>query len=117
MTVSVSEKDGKGKHATTSRSLHLLNDGGILIDTPGIRELQLSDSKIGIEDTFYDVTRYLGVCKFKNCQHKTEKGCAIKAALDSGELDPRRWESYQKLQNEQTQRSSPKHENKNKVRK
>lgn len=105
LTAEISEEDGKGKHTTTSRSLHLLQDGGILIDTPGIRELQLSESITGIEDTFEDVTQYIGYCKFKNCQHKTEKDCAIKTALDAGELDQRRWESYQKLQNEQEQRN------------
>jgi len=106
LTAEISEEDGKGIHTTTSRSLHLLHDGGILIDTPGIRELQLSESKIGIEDTFEDVLQYLGYCKFKNCQHKTENDCAIKTALDNGELDQRRWESYQKLQGEQAQRNS-----------
>lgn len=106
LTAEISEEDSKGIHTTTSRSLHLLHDGGILIDTPGIRELQLSESKTGIEDTFEDVLQYLGYCKFKNCQHKTEKGCAIKTAIASGELDLRRWESYQKLQNEQEQRNS-----------
>ena len=106
LTAEISEEHGKGIHTTTSRSLHLLHDGGILIDTPGIRELQLSESKTGIEDTFEDVLQYLGYCKFKNCQHQTEKGCAIKTALDAGELDQRRWESFQKLQNEQNQRNS-----------
>ncbi len=106
LTAEISEEDGKGIHTTTSRSLHLLHDGGILIDTPGIRELQLSESKTGIEDTFEDVLQYLGYCKFKNCQHKTENDCAIKTALDNGELDQRRWESYQKLQYEQDQRNS-----------
>jgi ribosome biogenesis GTPase len=106
LTAEISEEDGKGKHTTTSRSLHLLQDGGILIDTPGIRELKLTETESGIEDTFEDVTQYLGVCKFKNCQHETEAGCAIKTALESGELDQRRWESYQKLQNEQEQRKS-----------
>jgi ribosome biogenesis GTPase len=106
LTAEISEEDGKGIHTTTSRSLHLLQDGGILIDTPGIRELKLTETESGIEDTFEDVTQYLGVCKFKNCQHETEAGCAIKTALESGELDQRRWESYQKLQNEQEQRKS-----------
>jgi ribosome biogenesis GTPase len=77
LTAEISEEDGKGKHTTNSRSLHLLHDGGLLIDTPGIRELQLSRSKIGIGDTFEDVLKYLGYCKFKNCQHDTEKGCAF----------------------------------------
>jgi len=110
ITAKISEEDGKGKHTTTSRSLHLLQDGGILIDTPGIRELKLAETESGIEDTFEDVTQYLGVCKFKNCQHKTENGCAIKTALDNGELDQRRWESYQKLQSEQEQHNSRKYQ-------
>ncbi len=110
LTAGVSIEDGKGQHTTTSRSLHLLNDGGILIDTPGIRELQLSDCETGIEDTFDDVSQFLGSCKFSNCQHQTEKGCAIKDALESGELEVRRWESYQKLQEEQKLRDIPKYE-------
>ena len=116
LTEEISGEDGKGKHTTTSRSLHLLQDGGILIDTPGIRELQLSESKTGIEDTFEDVTQYLGYCKFKNCQHDTEDNCAIKNALESGELDQRRWESYQKLQNEQNQLGAPRHEKSSKIK-
>ena len=110
LTAEISEENGKGKHTTTSRSLHLLRDGGILIDTPGIRELKLAETESGIEDTFEDVTQYLGICKFKNCQHKTENGCAIKTALDNGELDQRRWENYQKLQGEQEQRNSHKYQ-------
>jgi ribosome biogenesis GTPase len=116
LTAEISEEDGKGKHTTTSRSLHLLQDGGILIDTPGIRELQLSDCEAGIEDTFEDVTQFLVYCKFKNCQHKTERDCAIKTALESGELDQRRWESYIKLQDEQNQRNTPRYEKNSKAR-
>ena len=110
LTAEVSEEDGKGQHTTTSRSLHLLDDGGILIDTPGIRELQLSDCESGIEDTFDDVIEFISQCKFNNCQHETEKICGIKAALESGELEPRRWENYQKLQNEQALRNTPSYE-------
>lgn len=110
LTAGVSIADGKGQHTTTSRSLHLLHDGGIVIDTPGIRELQLSDCETGIEDTFDDVSQFLGSCKFSNCQHQTEKGCAIKNALESGELGLRRWESYQKLLDEQKQHDIPKYE-------
>lgn len=101
LTAEVSEEDGKGQHTTTSRSLHLLNDGGILIDTPGIRELQLSDCETGIEDAFDDVMQFIAQCKFNNCQHETEIKCGIKAALETGELEQRRWENYKKLQNEQ----------------
>jgi ribosome biogenesis GTPase len=116
LTAEISGEEGKGKHTTTSRSLHLLQDGGILIDTPGIRELQLSESKTGIEDSFEDVTQYLGYCKFKNCHHKTEDNCAIKNALKSGELDQRRWESYQKLQSEQKQLGTPRYEKSSKTK-
>jgi ribosome biogenesis GTPase len=110
LTAEVSAEDGKGQHTTTSRSLHLLNDGGILIDTPGIRELQLSDCESGIEDTFDDIMQFISQCKFNNCQHRTEKVCGIKAALEAGELDQRRWENYQKLQNEQQLRNTPQYE-------
>jgi ribosome biogenesis GTPase / thiamine phosphate phosphatase len=110
LTAEVSAEDGKGQHTTTSRSLHLLNDGGILIDTPGIRELQLSDCDTGIEDAFDDVIAFMTQCKFNNCQHDTEKVCGIKAALESGELDQRRWENFQKLQEEQKLRNTPQYE-------
>ncbi|NOG60076.1 MAG: ribosome small subunit-dependent GTPase A [Proteobacteria bacterium] len=110
LTAEVSAEDGKGQHTTTSRSLHLLNDGGILIDTPGIRELQLSDCETGIEDAFEDVMKFMTQCKFNNCQHDTEKVCGIKAALESGELDQRRWKNYRKLQDEQKLRNTPKYE-------
>lgn len=109
LTAEISEQDGKGKHTTTSRSLHLLQDGGILIDTPGIRELQLSKTKTGIEDTFADIIQFFGNCKFNNCRHETETDCAIKMALDTNALDQRRWESYLKLQEEQTQQNLPKY--------
>jgi ribosome biogenesis GTPase / thiamine phosphate phosphatase len=110
LTAEVSAEDGKGQHTTTSRSLHLLNDGGVLIDTPGIRELQLTDCETGLEDTFNDVVEFMTQCKFNNCQHQTEKVCGIKAALESGELDQRRWENYQKLQTEQKDRNTPQYE-------
>lgn len=110
LTAGVSSEDGKGQHTTTSRSLHLLHDGGILIDTPGIRELQLSDCESGIEDTFDDVLSLIAQCKFNNCQHDTEMKCGIKTALESGNLEQRRWESYQKLQDEQKERNIPKYE-------
>lgn len=110
LTAEVSEEDGKGQHTTTSRSLHLLDDGGLLIDTPGIRELQLSDCDTGIEDAFDDVIEFMTQCKFNNCQHETEKICGIKAALETSELDARRWENYKKLQEEQKQRNMPRYE-------
>ncbi len=110
LTAEVSAEDGKGQHTTTSRSLHLLNDGGVLIDTPGIRELQLSDCESGLEDTFDDIMQFISQCKFNNCQHDTEIKCGVKNALESGELEQRRWENYLKLQNEQKERNTPQYE-------
>lgn len=93
--------DNKGKHTTTSRSLHPLPDGGVLVDLPGIRELQLADAGAGIDDTFAEVAAFIADCRFSNCTHDREPGCAVTAALAAGQLDPRRWENYRKLQYEQ----------------
>jgi len=93
--------DNKGKHTTSSRSLHLLPAGGVLVDLPGIRELLLTEAGDGIDDTFAEITALIGDCRFTNCGHTNEPGCAIAAALAAGKLDPRRLESYRKLQGEQ----------------
>ncbi len=100
-TCEVSGFDGKGRHTTTARSLHLLHNGGVLIDTPGMRELELATCEKGIETVFADVSRVLGHCRFSNCAHQDEPGCAIRAAIDTGELDIERWRRYQTLQQEQ----------------
>jgi ribosome biogenesis GTPase / thiamine phosphate phosphatase len=98
--------DNKGRHTTTSRSLHPLRDGGLLLDTPGMREFQLAAGVQGIEDAFQEVSALFGHCKFNDCRHQGELGCAIQAAIDAGTLDARRWQSYQKLHAEQ-RRDSP----------
>lgn len=95
------EGDDKGRHTTTARSLHWLRAGGLIIDTPGMRELQLPACADGLEALFEDVTVHLGQCRFNDCAHQGEPGCAIAAAIASGELDERRWHSYSKLQREQ----------------
>ena len=100
-TCEVSSFDGKGRHTTTARSLHLLHNGGVLIDTPGMRELELTACEKGIEAVFADVSRVLGHCKFANCTHKNEPDCAIRTAIEAGELDIDRWHRYQTLQSEQ----------------
>ncbi len=92
--------DGKGRHTTIRRELILLPGGGLVIDTPGMRELQLWEADDGIEEAFEDVTAVLGHCRFSDCAHDTEPGCAVKAALADGSLEPARWEAYQKLQRE-----------------
>lgn len=93
--------DNKGKHTTSSRSLHPLPAGGVLVDLPGIRELQLTEAGDGIDDTFAEITALVADCRFNNCSHTNEPGCAITAALTEGTLDPRRLANYRKLRGEQ----------------
>ena len=92
--------DGKGRHTTTRRELILLPTGGLVIDTPGIREVQLWVADEGIEEAFDDITGLFADCKFSDCAHDREPGCAVRAALDDGSLAADRWESYLKLQAE-----------------
>lgn len=99
-TQGVREDDGKGRHTTTSRNLYVSRYGGLIIDTPGMRELQLSDHTEGVRAQFSDIEDLLRGCRFRNCQHQTEPGCAIKNALADGSLAEDRWRSYQKLEAE-----------------
>jgi ribosome biogenesis GTPase / thiamine phosphate phosphatase len=91
----------KGRHTTTSRQMLIAPDGGLIIDTPGLRELGLWDADSGVGMTFADVTELAAGCAFGDCQHRSEPGCAVQAALDSGELPYERFESYRKLEREQ----------------
>jgi len=100
-TQSAREDDDRGRHTTTSRSLHLLKGGGLLLDTPGMRELQLSGCELGLEQTFRDIESLATSCRFSDCQHGCEPGCAVRSALAAGSLPQRRWESYFKLLREQ----------------
>ena len=92
--------DGQGRHTTTRRELIRLPAGGLVIDTPGMRELQLWVADHGLEEAFDDVTSLFAGCRFNDCRHKTEPGCAVLAALSDGTLSPARWESYRKLERE-----------------
>ena len=96
----IREQDGKGRHTTTHRQLILLPNGAMVIDTPGMRELGMWDVTEGLDEAFPDVEQYLGKCKFSNCRHQTEPGCAIKQALADGGLSRKRWESYLRLKGE-----------------
>jgi ribosome biogenesis GTPase len=96
-TGGIREDDSKGKHTTTSRSLIALGAGGLILDTPGMREIQLADSKDGIAATFADIEALAEQCRFADCGHQGEPGCAIEKAIESGELDSRRLANYQKL--------------------
>jgi ribosome biogenesis GTPase / thiamine phosphate phosphatase len=93
--------DGRGGHATTHRELFLVPGGGIVIDTPGLRELGLwAAEATGTDHTFADVVELAAGCRFADCAHDAEPGCAVRAAIDHGRLDPGRLESYCKLQRE-----------------
>ena len=108
-TGGIREDDSKGRHTTTSRSLHIIEKtdqlaGGLLLDTPGMRELQLANVEDGIEETFKDIMDLAVQCKFSDCSHDNDlpaaSGCAVQAAIISGELAQRRLLSFQKLQRE-----------------
>jgi ribosome biogenesis GTPase len=99
-TRDVRTADSKGRHTTTHRELIAIPDGGVIIDTPGMRELQLWDAGEGMRQTFDDVEALAVSCRFADCRHRHEPGCAVKAAVDEGELAAPRLESYLKLQDE-----------------
>ena len=96
-TQEIRDADGKGRHTTTARALLVSRWGGCVIDTPGMRELQMTDQSEGLEQSFDDVEALIGGCRFSDCAHETEPGCAIKDALVDGALPQERWESYCKL--------------------
>lgn len=89
--------DSRGRHTSTARQMVLLEGGGILIDTPGMRELQLWDSGEALGDAFADIEALAAACRFRNCRHVQEPGCAVRAAAASGELSATRLESFRKL--------------------
>lgn len=96
----VRENDSRGRHTTTQRELIPLDHGGILIDTPGLRELQLWTDEDGLKRAFEDIESLAAQCRFRDCRHEGEPGCAVAAAIADGSLDKKRYESYRKLQKE-----------------
>ena len=99
-TQEISSSVFKGKHTTTKRELIVLPEGGILMDTPGMREFQLWNVSEGLDSTFNDIETLIAKCKFTNCSHTVEIGCAILQAFEEGSLSTERYKSYQKLQKE-----------------
>ena len=103
----IREDDARGRHTTTHRQMFTLPSGTFIIDTPGMREIgmwesgELGDSiHSSVSDVFADIEAHLGMCKFSDCQHQSEPGCAIRTAIESGEIEQGRWDSYMKLQRE-----------------
>jgi ribosome biogenesis GTPase len=105
-TGSIREHDAKGRHTTTSRSLHAIAGGGWVIDTPGMRTLHVSDSAEGIGELFAEITELAPHCKFRDCTHAHEPGCAVQAAVADGSLDPERLSRWRKLL-EENQSNTP----------
>lgn len=99
-TAGIREDDGKGRHTTTHRQMITLENGVCIIDTPGMREVGMANVDSGIEDTFSDIVELASQCRFSDCRHETEPGCAVKAAIERGELSMERLELYQNLGNE-----------------
>jgi ribosome biogenesis GTPase / thiamine phosphate phosphatase len=96
----VRKDDRMGRHTTTRRELILLPDGGVVIDTPGMREIQMWAGEDDLKGTFQDIEKLAKSCRFSDCKHNLESDCAVTAAVDRGNLDPARLESFRKLQKE-----------------
>lgn len=99
-TDSISSSSNKGRHVTSHRELLVLEKGGMIIDNPGMREVGIADSTEGLELTFESIVRLSGECKFKDCTHSTEIGCAVLSALESGEIDKSSFENFMKMERE-----------------
>lgn len=104
-TGSVSSAMGKGRHTTTERELLLLKNGTMLIDNPGIRELEPVADEQDLEDTFADIEGLTEQCRFRNCGHGSEPGCAVRPEVDAGRLEKRRFDNYQELMNKAQERT------------
>ena len=99
-TQDIRAADARGRHTTTNRQLVLLPGGGLILDTPGIREVGLIDADEGLSTVFEDIEHLAQHCRFRDCGHDSEPGCAIRGALDEGRLDAERWAHFQKLSGE-----------------
>ncbi|WP_406828277.1 ribosome small subunit-dependent GTPase A [Microbulbifer sp. ARAS458-1] len=99
-TCGIREDDSKGRHTTRHRALYAIPGGGLLLDSPGMRELGLADVSEGLAATFADISALAAKCRFADCAHQSEPGCAVQAAVDSGELDERRLRNWRKLERE-----------------
>lgn len=100
LTGTIREDDAKGRHTTTSRSLHPIVGGAVVIDTPGIRSLHVSDLTTGLDQLFSEVAELTHECRFRDCTHAHEPGCAVTAAVRAGKIDPDRFDRWRKLYDE-----------------
>jgi ribosome biogenesis GTPase len=102
----IRENDAKGRHTTTSRSIHAIAGGGWVIDTPGMRTLQVSETAYGIDTLFAEITELAPLCRFRDCTHSHEPGCAVQAAVAQGTLQLERLNRWRKLSQESRGSSS-----------
>lgn len=98
----ISQRTNKGRHVTSHRKLIILENGGILVDNPGMREVGIVDTTTGLEITFDLIIKYSQDCKFKNCTHTNEKGCSIIEAIEKGEIDEASYLNYLKMEREKS---------------
>jgi ribosome biogenesis GTPase / thiamine phosphate phosphatase len=108
-TQGIREDDARGRHTTSGRSLHLMPSGAWLMDTPGMREIQVVDVADGIDTVFDDVTELIAQCRFSDCHHQNEPGCAVREAIEAGTLDPARLLRFEKLKREERYNSEELH--------
>ena len=113
-TGEISESVDRGKHVTSHRELILLKDGGIIIDNPGMREVGVTSSSDGLEMTFDDIFALAEKCRFNDCTHTSENGCAILEALEKGEIDEESYHNFQKMAREQERFETSEHERRRK---
>jgi len=99
-TGDVRANDQRGRHTTTARELVPLPGGGLLVDTPGLRAVSLWDADVGLSRVFSDIEELAEQCRFRDCSHTSEPGCAVVAAIDAGDLDRERYEHYLRLGDE-----------------
>ncbi len=104
-TQSIREDDAKGRHTTTGRAFHRLNDGGWLVDTPGMREIQLTEVASGISEVFEEIEALAADCRYADCTHETEPGCAVRAAIKLGKIEESRLARWRKLRAEERRNS------------
>ncbi len=113
-TAAISESIDRGKHVTTHRELIVLESGGVIIDNPGMREVGITDDAAGLEMTFDQIYELAKDCKFKDCSHQNEEGCAVLAAMESGEVSPETYKNFMKLEREQAHFSASVYEKRRK---
>ncbi|MEE3182751.1 MAG: ribosome small subunit-dependent GTPase A [Pseudomonadota bacterium] len=112
-TEAIREDDSRGRHTTTYRSIHRIEQGALLVDVPGIRELALAEATEGVASAFEDVETLAARCRFVDCNHQTEPGCAVQSAISEGRLEPERLKQFRKLRREEARNSASLSERRN----